>query len=200
MGGGSSWTRPSAPECGDTIRALAGDQGPIYGGDRPRRRLQGRYRLGHRPVVLLRTETAQCTVRATLGQERCCGPLSGRCRPWSWTLKKCCGKRMGQLKSDSTESLLRVERWWCASKATGEPVRSPKIISLWQTIISFVLLHSSCMWIQTVLPCGKHCQTMQTGTVSRLRFCKISWGFKINIRWNIVHFWKSYVCSNQLDV
>ena len=33
------------------------------GGDRPRRRLRGRYRLGHRPVVLLRTETAQCTVR-----------------------------------------------------------------------------------------------------------------------------------------
>ena len=28
-----------------------------------RRRLRGRYRLGHRPVVLLRTETAQCTVR-----------------------------------------------------------------------------------------------------------------------------------------
>ena len=27
--------------------------------------LRGRYRLGHRPVVLLRTETAQCTVRPT---------------------------------------------------------------------------------------------------------------------------------------
>ena len=25
--------------------------------------LRGRYRVGHRPVVLLRTETAQCTVR-----------------------------------------------------------------------------------------------------------------------------------------
>ena len=72
--------------------------------------------------------------------------------------------------------------------------------SLWQTIMSFDLLHSSCMWIQTVLPCGKHCQTMKTGTVSRLRFCGRSWGFKIYIRWNIVHFWKPYVCSNQLDV
>ena len=26
MGGSSPWTRPSAPECGDTLKALAGDQ------------------------------------------------------------------------------------------------------------------------------------------------------------------------------
>ena len=31
----------------------------------PRRRLRGRYRLGHQPVVLLRTETAKCRVRPT---------------------------------------------------------------------------------------------------------------------------------------
>ena len=65
VGGSSAWTRPSALECGDTLKALAGDQRPIQGGDRPRRRLRGRYRLGHRSVVLLRTETAQCTVRPT---------------------------------------------------------------------------------------------------------------------------------------
>ena len=29
MGGSSAWTRPSAPECGDTLKALAGDQRPI---------------------------------------------------------------------------------------------------------------------------------------------------------------------------
>ena len=44
MGGSSPWTRLSAPECGDTLKALAGDQRPILGGDRPRRRLWGRYR------------------------------------------------------------------------------------------------------------------------------------------------------------
>ena len=59
VGGSSAWTRPSAPECGDTLKAPAGDQRPIKGWDRPRRRLRGRYRLGHRPVVLLRTETAR---------------------------------------------------------------------------------------------------------------------------------------------
>ena len=71
---------------------------------------------------------------------------------------------------------------------------------LWQTIISFDLLYLSYMWIQTVLSCGKHCQTMQAGTISRLRFCRSSWGFKIFNWWNIVHFWKSYICSNKLDV
>ena len=40
--------------------------------------------------------------------------------------------------------------------------------SLWQTIMSFDLLHSSYMWIQTVLPCGKHCQTMRTGTLQEI--------------------------------
>ena len=72
--------------------------------------------------------------------------------------------------------------------------------NLWQMIISFDLLHSSYMWFLTILSCRKHCQTMQIGTVSRLRFCKRSWGFKIYSRWSIVHFGKSYICSNKLDV
>ena len=29
MGGSSPWTRPSASECGDKLKALAGDQRPI---------------------------------------------------------------------------------------------------------------------------------------------------------------------------
>ena len=72
--------------------------------------------------------------------------------------------------------------------------------SMRQTLSTFDLIHSSYMWIQTILSCGKHCQTMPIGTVSRLRCCRRAWGFKISYRWNIVHFGKSYVCSNQLDV
>ena len=72
--------------------------------------------------------------------------------------------------------------------------------SLWQTIISFDLLHSSYMWLQLILSCGKHCKIMQIGTVSRLRFCRRSWGLKISFRWDIMHFRKSYVWSNHLDV
>ena len=45
--------------------------------------------------------------------------------------------------------------------------------SLWQTIISFDLLHSSYMWLQTTVSCGKNWHTMQIGTVSRLRFCGV---------------------------
>ena len=41
---------------------------------------------------------------------------------------------------------------------------------------------------------------MQTGTVSRLRFCRKSWGFKIHFWRNIVRCWKSYIYSNKLDV
>ena len=58
--------------------------------------------------------------------------------------------------------------------------------SLWRTIISVDILHSWYMWIQTILSCGKHCQTMQIGTVSRLRLCGIFWRFKSYCRWNIV--------------
>ena len=72
--------------------------------------------------------------------------------------------------------------------------------SLWQTSELIDIVHSSYMWIQKVLSCGKHCQTMQTRTVSRLRLCGRSWGLKIYVGWNIVRFWKSYICSNKLDV
>ena len=74
--------------------------------------------------------------------------------------------------------------------------------NLWQTIISFDLLHPSHMWSQTILSCGKHCQTIQIGTVSRLRFCRRSWGFKIYIRWNIVHTFVpiSWMCKKQTSV
>ena len=62
--------------------------------------------------------------------------------------------------------------------------------SVWQTINSFDLLRSSYMWLQKISSCGKHCKTMQIGTVSRLRFCRRSWEIKIYIKWNIVHFRK----------
>ena len=59
---------------------------------------------------------------------------------------------------------------------------------LWQTIISFDILHSSYMWIQTILSCGKHCETLQIGTVSRFWLCRRSWRFEI-------HFWRNIALS-----
>ena len=46
MGGSSPWTRPSARGCGDTLKAPAGDQRPILGGDRPSKTALGSLSLG----------------------------------------------------------------------------------------------------------------------------------------------------------
>ena len=72
--------------------------------------------------------------------------------------------------------------------------------SLWQTSESIDFIHSSLMRIQTILSCGEYCQTMQTGTVSRLWLRGRSWRFKIHFWRNIVRTRKSHVCSNKLDV
>ena len=52
--------------------------------------------------------------------------------------------------------------------------------SLWQTLSALDLIHSSRMWIQTILLRGKHSKTMQTGTVSRFWLCRRLWRLKIN--------------------
>ena len=48
--------------------------------------------------------------------------------------------------------------------------------------------------------CGKHSTTMQKRTVSRFWFCGRPWRLNINIRWTLMHFRKSNICANQLDV
>ena len=66
--------------------------------------------------------------------------------------------------------------------------------STWQTFGTFDLLHSSHMWIQTLLSCGKHSTTMQIRIVSRLWFCRRPWRLEVNTRR------KSNICSHKLDV
>ena len=63
-----------------------------------------------------------------------------------------------------------------------------------------ILLHTPHEWVQTILSCGKNCTTMQVGTVSRLWFCRRPWRLEVNIRRNSVHFRKSYIRTNKLDV
>ena len=97
-----------------------------------KKRLRGRYRLGHWPVVLFRTETAQCTVRPTLVRAgKSCGSLSERCRPWSWSLKRCCGKWMSPLKVTPRRVCFGWEgdHSWVRLVTVQKPVRSPKITS-----------------------------------------------------------------------
>ena len=64
-------------------------------------------------------------------------------------------------------------------------------------LISYI--HHTCGYKQ-YCHVGNTAKQCRFGTVSRLRLCRRCWGFKIYIRWNIVHFWKSHVCSHQLEV
>ena len=72
--------------------------------------------------------------------------------------------------------------------------------SLWQTIISFDLLHSSYMWLQTILSCGEtlpnnaNWDCLKTPILQEILRIQ-------NLR-QVEHcsFRKPYVCSNQLDV
>ena len=72
--------------------------------------------------------------------------------------------------------------------------------SLWHTFSSFSFLHSSHMWIPTILWCRKHGSPMSTGFISRLRLCWRLRRFKINITENLTYLWKSNICSHKLDV
>ena len=72
--------------------------------------------------------------------------------------------------------------------------------SLWQTISKIDFFHSSHKWIQTLLWCRKHCTTMQLRIVSGLWLCRRFRRLKIDFRETDVHIWKSYICSNKLDV
>ena len=72
--------------------------------------------------------------------------------------------------------------------------------SMWETFGAFDLVHSSYKWIPTILFFGKHSTTILIWIVSRLWFCWRPWGLEINLRWSLVHFRKSHVCANKLDV
>ena len=72
--------------------------------------------------------------------------------------------------------------------------------SLWHTLSAFDRIHSSHMWIQAILVCGKHSTTLQIRTVSRLWYCRRPGRLKINIRRHWMHFRKSNARAIKLDV
>ena len=81
MGGSSPWTRPSAPGCGDTLKALASDQRSILGGDRPRRRLG--VAIDWVTYRSYSSARRRLNVQSSLRKEqvRCCGSQRERSRP-----------------------------------------------------------------------------------------------------------------------
>ena len=126
-----------------------------------------------------------------------------RVSSWSYDMEghaKKCVERYCELANKTTQQLYKVSTPCIDDHLfKEEKIKSVGELS-WQTPESIHIVHSSHMWIQTVLLCGWYCKTMQAGTVSRLRFRGRSWGLKIYFWRNIVHFWKSYICSNKLDV
>ena len=79
----------------------------------------------------------------------------------------------------------RLDILWSVNKLARAVTKGTKAC---ETPESIDFLQSSHKRIETLLSCGTHCQTMQTGTVSRLWLRRRSWGFKIYFRWNIVRF------------
>ena len=114
-----------------------------------------------------------------------------------------CGRIVKRMFSNCSEMLVFGTYWKTRYSMVSEQICTidhKMDQSLWQTPISFDLPYSSHKWIPTMLSCGKQCKTVQLGLFSGLRFCRRSWGLEIYVRWSIVCFWKSYICSNQLDV
>ena len=95
-------------------------------------------------------------------------------------------------------SIGRLDILWSVNKtgSCGYKIGQKHVTNAWRvwsrTFITQVNTNSIVMW--------KHNTTMQTWIVSRLRFCRRSWGFKINIRWTLVHFRKWHVLAKKLDV
>ena len=135
-----SWTRPSAPGCGDTSKAFASSCS-IQGGDHQKGWLRSRYRLGHRPVVLSRRrETARCTVRPTSGLGFVALSTSVAVRDRGhW--KGVCGKPVGPseelmlrsrvldgkvVASGCASNAGRVSRWGEAEEHHNDPDCPPK--------------------------------------------------------------------------
>ena len=63
----------------------------------------------------------------------------------------------------------------------------------------FYGIHHTCKYKQ-FYHLRNNIKQLTMGLLPRLRFCRRSWVFELHFWWNIVHFGKSYVCSNQLDV
>ena len=105
--------------------------------------------------------------------------------------------------SDCSEMLILGKDWTTRHSMVSKQactINHKMDQSVCRTLESIDSIHSSYLWIQTILLRGSYCQTMQTGTVSGLWIRWRSWRFKIHLWRNIVHIWKPHKCSCKLDV
>ena len=123
---------------------------------------------------------------------------------WSWIQRrKWVSRRIVHSLPTNCSQMLMLGNWTTRYSMFSEQtctINHQMDQSMWQTTISFDLLHSSHMWIQAILFCVKHSTTLQIRIVPRLWFCRRRWRLEIDFRENFVLIWKSHVCSHKLDV
>ena len=62
-----------------------------------------------------------------------------------------------------------------------------------------VVAHLFHKWLPPIFSCGWCSSTLSIGTISRFRPCRGSWRLKIHIKRSFCIFWKSNICTDQLD-
>ena len=117
-------------------------------------------------------------------------------------------KSVGELSNTCSQIVLkclylarigRPDILWSVNKLARSTTKRTKACD--KRLNRFDFTYSSYEWIQTILSCGKYCWAMQIGTVSGFWFCGRAWGFqKSTSGGTLCVFWKSYICSNKLDV
>ena len=80
------------------------------------------------------------------------------------------GRRHGDLRGAKIDQSLHLNSWLLRFQDLLQHLLL--IRQLLTDLFSFDLLHSSYMWLQTTLSCGKTCQTMQIGTVQDSDFAR----------------------------
>ena len=97
----------------------------------------------------------------------------------------------------------RPDILWSVNKLARAITKGPRA---WHTLSTFDLVHSSHMWIQTILSCGKHCTTMPTRIISRFWFYWRTGRLEIKIRRILCMFGShrfvpiSWMCKKQTSV
>ena len=119
------------PSVATHSRLQRGDQRPIKGGDRPRRRLQGRYRLGHRPVVPPPHGDGSMYSQANVRAGKWLRPRPRALPSVIVETEKVLREADGSVKRAVPMPAMRdgwkgVRPWVRLESRSGEPVRSPK--------------------------------------------------------------------------
>ena len=113
--------------------------------------------------------------------------------------------RLAKSMLSNCSEMLVLGTYWKTSYFLRSVYKFARTITKWSRacdkrlnrLISYI--HHTCEYKQYCFA-GYAAKQCRLGLFSRLRVCRRSWGFKINIRWSTVRFWKSHICSNQLDV